>query len=338
MNEIQKYGKKKKNYSYFYYTGMPRLPGIRLGAAYNIFDGEELLQSSIKSIRREVDYIAIVYQKTSNFGCKASDKLLPILQELSESGLVDKVIEYKTKTFSIEERFNLLSEYSNVNIGNDGLQSIGEQFFNELMKRNIGHQLCLSAGCSHLISIDADEFYVSSQIKFAKDFLIRNPQYDASACLMYQYFKTSKYQLKPVDNSAYVPFIYKITGNLPEIESGAMFKLAHPFPVSVDPTRVLAGTSKLKIFSENEVVMHHMSFVRTVDGMLSKMMNVSNRSNYNKSPDDITKEILNWKIDGNPSFGLIASRIPHPHPALASKFTHVQIVDNIFSVPEALHN
>ena len=35
---------------------------MKLGAAYNVFDGEELLENSIVSIRPEVDYVVVVYQ------------------------------------------------------------------------------------------------------------------------------------------------------------------------------------------------------------------------------------------------------------------------------------
>ena len=42
---------------------------MKIGVSYNLFDGEELLESSIKSIRKNVDYISVVYQTISNF-CK----------------------------------------------------------------------------------------------------------------------------------------------------------------------------------------------------------------------------------------------------------------------------
>lgn len=35
---------------------------IKLGAAYNVFDGEELLLASIRSIRPLVQYVCVVYQ------------------------------------------------------------------------------------------------------------------------------------------------------------------------------------------------------------------------------------------------------------------------------------
>ncbi len=54
----------------------------KLGAAYNVFDGEELLWRSIESIRPVVQFVAVVYQTTSNFGDAASPELMPTLQAL----------------------------------------------------------------------------------------------------------------------------------------------------------------------------------------------------------------------------------------------------------------
>ena len=55
---------------------------MKLGVSYNVFDGEELLESSIKSIRSEVDYISVVYQTVSNFGNQCSEELIPLLNRL----------------------------------------------------------------------------------------------------------------------------------------------------------------------------------------------------------------------------------------------------------------
>ena len=43
---------------------------MKLAAIYNVFDAEELLPYSIKSIRDVVDKVIVVYQKTSNMGEK----------------------------------------------------------------------------------------------------------------------------------------------------------------------------------------------------------------------------------------------------------------------------
>jgi hypothetical protein len=55
---------------------------MRLGISYNVFDGEELLESSIKLIRDNVDFISVVYQTTSNFGNQCSEELVPLLHRL----------------------------------------------------------------------------------------------------------------------------------------------------------------------------------------------------------------------------------------------------------------
>jgi hypothetical protein len=52
----------------------------KLGAAYNVFDGEELLWRSIESIRPVVQFVVVVYQTTSNFGDAAASELMPTLQ------------------------------------------------------------------------------------------------------------------------------------------------------------------------------------------------------------------------------------------------------------------
>ena len=39
----------------------------KLGIAYNLFDGEELLANSLENMRSMVDFICVVYQTKSNF-------------------------------------------------------------------------------------------------------------------------------------------------------------------------------------------------------------------------------------------------------------------------------
>ena len=40
----------------------------KLGIAYNVFDGEELLEKSILSVRNVADFICVVWQRVSNQG------------------------------------------------------------------------------------------------------------------------------------------------------------------------------------------------------------------------------------------------------------------------------
>ena len=106
--------------------GPPPGPGegpsrMILGAAYNVFDNEELLEASVRSIRSEVDFVAIVYQRTSNFGAPCSAELMPTLGALRDIGLVDELIEYAPRTFTLEEK-----TYADPRSSNPGLAQTHE--------------------------------------------------------------------------------------------------------------------------------------------------------------------------------------------------------------------
>ena len=120
---------------------------IILGVAYNLFDGEELLEYSIKNIRKNVDFICVVWQKISNYGEKCNDGLEELLNRLASEGLVDKLYLYEP-------------DIVNTNGENASLK--------ETRKRNIGLELCRENGCNYHMTIDADEFYIDEQFKFMK--------------------------------------------------------------------------------------------------------------------------------------------------------------------------
>lgn len=65
-----------------------------LSASYNFYNGEEHLKASLQSIRNQVDYITIVYQKQSNAGNPISDEALTILHDAKKEKLCDKLIEF----------------------------------------------------------------------------------------------------------------------------------------------------------------------------------------------------------------------------------------------------
>ena len=73
----------------------------KLGVSYNLFCGEELLRSSIMSIRNQVDYINVVWQEYSWTGERADEKLLVLLNELIAEGLIQKIIKFE---FAISHR------------------------------------------------------------------------------------------------------------------------------------------------------------------------------------------------------------------------------------------
>jgi hypothetical protein len=231
---------------------------MKLGVSYNIFDGEELLKNSIKSVRNNVDYISVVYQTVSNFGNPCSSDLVPLLERLKSEGLIDELFEYTPK----------------INKGGH---------YNEITKRNLGLYLSEGAGCTHHMAMDSDEFYSDEQFKYMKK-TIEDGDYSSSACQMTTYYKEPVYILDPKEDY-YVSLLFKISG-------GVEFVMGCPFPVLVDPTRRMEA-GKCKIFTRDEIEMHHMSFVR--NDIRMKLNNSSANGSFNQIIDKIVNHYTKWE-------------------------------------------
>ena len=214
---------------------------MKLGVAYNLFDGEELIEYSIKSIRNNVDFISVLYQEVSYHGVKCNEGLLDFLLELKNKGLVDEI-------YLFEPDLNDTS--------GDNPQ------FNETRKRNIGLELSKKNGCTHHMTIDTDEFYTDEQFKTMKH-VMEEGDFDSGAVQHCQYYKDSIYILKHKENE-YVATIEKINPD-------TQYVFQANYPVPVDPTRKTNnGNGRVRIFHRGEVEMHHMSFVRKdIKGKLS---------------------------------------------------------------------
>ena len=118
---------------------------MKLGISYNLFDGEELLEYSIQSVRNSADHINVVYQKISNWGEPCSENLEDLLSDLVKKKLIDKIYCYTPKNTSAGK--------------------------NELHKRNIGLNIAKARFCSHFHNMDCDEFYHKNQFDEAKNLL-----------------------------------------------------------------------------------------------------------------------------------------------------------------------
>jgi hypothetical protein len=230
---------------------------MKLGVSYNLFDGEELLENSIKSIRENVDYVSVVYQTESNFGNPCDKGLVPLLEKLVNNGLIDELFMYKPT----------------LNKGGH---------YNEIRKRNLGLYISEGAGCTHHMAMDSDEFYTDEQFKFMKEEMLKG-NFDSSACQMVTYYKDSKYRLDPKEEY-YVSLPFKI-------RQGIEYVMGKPFPVLVDPTRRMDAGS-CKIFSREEIEMHHMSYVRK--DIRKKLQNSSASPNF-KNIDKIVDYFNKWE-------------------------------------------
>lgn len=198
-----------------------------LGVSYNLFDGEELLRSSILSVRNNCEHINVVYQTISNLGNSCSENLLDTLSDLKKDKLIDELFYYDPKLDGSPTR-------------------------NELIKRNIGLKIAKKNKCTHFLTSDSDEFYFEDQFKKARKFIEEN-KIEISACSFMNYIKEPIYQLEQL-SSYYVPFISKI-------KFFSKFDKKNKFPLSVDPTRKLNG-KVFKFFEPDELLMHHMTLVR----------------------------------------------------------------------------
>jgi hypothetical protein len=285
---------------------------MKLGACYNVWDAEELLEKSIESIRKNASYVCIVWQRVSNFGQESPNPFLgEFLQTLVNKKLVDELIFYEPKLFSREERTELVSQRAGAEVGGP-VEAIGNQFFNELQKRELGRQACYRAGCSHFMSMDTDEFYLEEELRHAMEEVERG-QWDATACRMRIVFKEAVYEYWPPDEMNAVPLICRCRPESP-------LRLAEPYPVLLDPTRRVANAPRFTLLPRSMVEMYHMSFVRR--HMAMKLQNTSNRANLEHAREFLAR-FAAWRFEDGPI---------HPHPLIGRLFTEIRRLPNHFGV------
>lgn len=241
---------------------------MKIGVSYNLFDGEELLEFSIKSIRKKVHHISVVYQAVSNFGQSADLDLVKKLKIMKENGLIDSLYEYKP-----DLKINAHE--------------------NEKKKRDIGLLIAKKNRCNYFLSMDVDEFYDENQFEFAINSIIKNG-IKSSAVSIVEYLKQPEYQIVGSytfvpENSEhynfYVPFIIKIR------KFGRQYHGKGYFPCETDATRKLLINGKFKLFAPQDIVMHHMSTIRV--NLNKKYEN----SSFMDSPEEFQKYIKKLQKD-----------------------------------------
>lgn len=197
------------------------------GVSYSLYDGEELLESSLKSIRKSVDYINVVYQNTSWFGKKTTKNLKSLLENLQAQGLIDEIIFFEP---------NLkLSPYQN-----------------EKNKRNLGLKYAKKYGCNYFMTMDTDEFYQEKELEAAKIKIIQY-EIDYSYCSLVNYgLLPTERILTPMEPA--IAFFSKIN---------FFSKLGKNKKVicCADPTRQFQFITGKQYFL-SMVTMHHMTYVR----------------------------------------------------------------------------
>lgn len=233
----------------------------KLAAIYSVFDSEELLQNSIDCIRDFVEYVVVVYQEISNFGNYHRKDLYQFLKTIKG---IDEIVLFVPN----------LSIYPHQN---------------EINKRAQGCKVSIEKECSHFLHIDCDEMYEPLRFQYAKNKIVNN-DYDSSVCVIRDYYKFRNLSVVSQDIS-YVPFIHKLQPGITKLGINL------PYPVSVDNTRKALPNDKFYSFEEEEIIMHHYSWIR--EEVKIKLLNSTARMSYNHFLDDIVKEYENFCITDN---------------------------------------
>lgn len=283
---------------------------MKLGATFNLFDNEELLEKSCLAIRKFCHYICVVWQDTSNFGQKhPNPRIKEFYDSLVKKNIINELIYYKPKVFNPEEKRKLVSK----SYTGDPTQVL-DQFCNEITKREVGRLHCFKNGCTHFMSMDADEFYLPEQMTYATSEIMKN-DYEMTACRMRILFKKSTLEYYPYDDLNAVTFICKI------IPNGA-HRIDEPCQVVLDPTRKITNVKKFYMFKRQELEMFHMSFIRK--NMRLKLENTSNKHNI----EDVEEFLVKFNMWDESMLDVVV----HPHAIISQQFKEIRKIPNYFSV------
>lgn len=231
--------------------------------SYNVFDNEELLESSIKNIRNFACEITVIFQNISNFGVKADPNLLEVLNDLKNKKLVDNLVLYNTQL------------------------SKGAQW-NELQKNNLGYEFAKKKKADYYSLMACDEFYFEDEYKKMLDCLNEYPV-DLVTSYMYTYYKSSNYRFKEIENYV-VPILNKV------YQDDRRYVVNGKMPLLIDPLRTMEYNSCF-CFPKQTPLMHHLSHVRK--DFRKKLENSSAKVNWLNHIEEMVKRYESWKPGQN---------------------------------------
>lgn len=197
---------------------------MRLGISYLAYEGTELLPYAVRAVRPVVDFVSVVVHRTSYAGDPPPPSLDADLAAVA--GLADAVVDHP---------FDPRTHRKAV----------------EAEARNLGVTLSREAGCTHHISTDVDEFHAPEDLIRARSVLSAEP-FDASVVPLDNYYRFPTAVIRPHQRHR-ATFVHPVTN---------WYDVASEFPFPVDRARKLARFDKVRVFTRDEVLVHHMSFVR----------------------------------------------------------------------------
>jgi hypothetical protein len=231
-----------------------------LALTINAFDSTELLEDLIKEIRDQIDWVAAIYQKKSYWKNPMDPRDMAELQRLKEIKLIDELIEFKPN----------FVRYSR------------EQ---ETDKRNMGIQIMKEKGYSHILNIDADEFYDKDQFRVAKEMINENG-WPITYWSYVNYYRDFEHYL-----------VYPFRPFVPGIHSTFFsYTFNGPAPGPTDPTRRILNPMNIGtyIFDDEVIRMGHGAWIRR--DIRKKLVNWSAKDHFTPKLIDIAvKRWETWK-------------------------------------------
>lgn len=224
---------------------------MKLAACYTVFNGVELLEHAINSVKDHVDEIIIAFQTVSNYGNKCED-ILEFMDRFPDYNyfVYDPDLKVDSKT-NEQRKHQQLIEYARI------------------------------CNCTHFFLSATDHFYKEDEILYAKN-LVETTGVKTTYSKMVTYFKEPTLKLDPLE-SYYMPFICSTSVNIGNIS-----------PVLVDPACHLKPFSPFYIFKEDELLMHHFSWIRK--DISNKLENSAAKINWIERIPEFKEKYNNFKL------------------------------------------
>jgi hypothetical protein len=217
---------------------------MKLGISYGAFDGVELLEYTIRNMRKEVDFICLVRQEMSYHGNPADPQDLETVDWLLKVGLADEVVNF-TPDLKLHPQTN------------------------ETNIRNLGLDRAIANGCTHHTSADVDEFYIVDQLRTAKESI---GDADWSVAESLDYYRRPVWKIVP-ERRHLISFIHPVH---------IRYAINLDFPQPVDITRRPEKFESCLVYPAGTFEIHHMNYVR--NDVKKKMLNNLNHTRIPGTP------------------------------------------------------
>ena len=267
---------------------------MKLGVSYIVFDGVELLEYSIRQIRKHVDFLQVIYQNKSWFGHPLPKENMIELNRLKKIGLIDELTMFSSFSVLTARNANMSKSF-------------------EKRKRQTGLASCLRQKCTHYLCMDVDEFYIEEDFKNAKEEIKING-YTSTAVKYINYVGIPT--LHRGSDGMVVPFICMI--------SNKSMMTSHFFK-KCDPTRGIQNVGNKKhMFPPNKLIMHHMETIRK--DILLKYQSTT-RSLINRAKTNELASNIRLVDENTKTFSF--NKIIYPK----TPEVKLTVTENIFNIP-----